>query len=311
MKKFRTIFLGTPDFSLPSLELLSEHPNIELIGVATMPDRPAGRGQQMVAPPVAQFARAHRIPLVQHENINKSEDFWAMAQNVDLIVVLAFAQFLGKKVLALPKVGCFNIHTSLLPKYRGAAPIQYALLNGDKSTGVSIQKMVKKMDAGDICYAHEMPIAPDETGGQLYTRLKFAAALALNDFLLDVINDRITYTSQDESQVSFAPTISKEMGHLKFVEESFEVLRNKVRAFDPWPGTFCFLNEKRLKVFRIEKANKQLVPGSVDVSQNQLLIGALDGAVRLAEVQLAGKKRCSDIELLNGLKNSTTKWSVQ
>jgi methionyl-tRNA formyltransferase len=167
MKKLRTIFLGTPDFSIPVLEMLTNHHNIELVQVITMPDRPAGRGQEMQSPPVAMFAKEKKIPLLQTENINKEEAFFENfnSTNTDLIIVLAFAQFLGTKILALPKLGCFNIHTSLLPKYRGAAPIQYALWNGDKSTGVSIQKMVKKMDAGDLAHSHPLPILENETGG--------------------------------------------------------------------------------------------------------------------------------------------------
>jgi methionyl-tRNA formyltransferase len=126
VRKLRTFFLGTPDFSVPTLELLTEHPNIELVGVVSMPDRPAGRGKKIVSPAVIEFARSRKISFVQTENVNRCEEFFSVAKDIDVIVVLAFAQFLGKKILNLPKIGCFNIHTSLLPKYRGAAPIQYA-----------------------------------------------------------------------------------------------------------------------------------------------------------------------------------------
>ena len=149
--KLNVVFCGTPEFSLPTLSLLHIHPRVHLMHVISMPDRPAGRGQHIKSPPVIEYAKKHQLAFTQTENINKEENLINnLSGKVDLIIVLAFAQFLGKSWLNLPHLGCFNIHTSLLPRYRGAAPIQYALLNGDTETGVSIQKMVSKMDAGDI-----------------------------------------------------------------------------------------------------------------------------------------------------------------
>ncbi len=305
MKKLNVVFCGTPDFSVPTLELLHQHPHINLVGVVTMPDRPAGRGQELKSPPVAAYAKEHKLPLYQVENINREDAVLTELEkkNVDFFLVLAFAQFLGSRVLTMPKLGCFNIHTSILPKYRGAAPIQYALLNGDNSTGVSIQRMVKEMDAGDLCHFHELDISPTETGGQLYTRLKFQAALSTNTLIETILSGKLAFSAQDPKGVSFAPTLKKEDGFLNFQESSFEKLNNQVRALDPWPGTYCFLNNQRLKVFRLEKLNRSLKPGETSLQHGQLSVGIKDGAVRLAEVQLEGKKLCSDIELLNGLKN--------
>ena len=148
MKTFKVAFLGTPDFSVPTLDLLANHPHIDLRFVISMPDRPAGRGMELKSPEVIEYAKSKKISFFQTENINKESDFLKKlkSEELDFIVVLAFAQFLGSEMLSIAKLGCFNIHTSILPKYRGAAPIQYALLNGDKETGVSIQKMVKKME---------------------------------------------------------------------------------------------------------------------------------------------------------------------
>ncbi|MFA6237176.1 MAG: methionyl-tRNA formyltransferase [Bacteriovorax sp.] len=305
MKKLNVIFCGTPDFSVPSLELLHQHPHINIAGVVTMPDRPAGRGQALKSPPVAEYAQTHKLPLYQVENINQEEKILAEleSKNIDFILVIAFAQFLGSRVLNIPKMGCFNIHTSLLPKYRGAAPIQYALLNGDTSTGVSIQKMVKEMDAGDIVLLHEMPISTSETGGQLYTRLKFQAALSTNTLVDCILGNKLTFTKQDPRGVSLAPTLKKEDGFLNFRESSIDKIRNQIRALDPWPGTYCFLNKQRLKVFEIEKLARSLKPGETSIEHGHLAIGALDGVIRLSSVQLEGKKICSDTELLNGLKN--------
>jgi methionyl-tRNA formyltransferase len=284
--------------------MLANHPHVELVKVISMPDRPAGRGMELKSPEVIEYAKAKKIPFFQTENINKEPEMMKELKTLDLdfVVVLAFAQFLGSDMLNMGKLGCFNIHTSVLPKYRGAAPIQYALLNGDKETGVSIQKMVKKMDAGDLVHFHTVAIAPTENGGQLYTRLKFQAALSMNDLIVKLLDNKVTYTAQDESKVSFAPTLKKEDGLLKFKDKSVAEIMNLNRALDPWPGTYCFLNGKRLKVLHIEKYHAKLPPGKSQNDMGSLVVGCLDGSVRLSEVQLEGKKACTDRELLNGIK---------
>lgn len=304
MKKFRVAFCGTPDFSVPTLDLLANHPHIDLVKVISMPDRPAGRGMDLKSPEVIEYAKAKKIPFFQTENINKDPEMMRELKSLDLdfVVVLAFAQFLGSDMLNMGKLGCFNIHTSVLPKYRGAAPIQYALMHGDTETGVSIQKMVKKMDAGDLVHFHTVAIAPTENGGQLYTRLKFQAALAMNDLIVKLLDNKVTFTPQDESKVSFAPTLKKEDGLLKFKDKTVAEIINLNRALDPWPGTYCFLNGKRLKVLHIEKYHAKLSPGKSQNDMGSLVVGCADGSVRLSEVQLEGKKACSDRELLNGIK---------
>ncbi|HXH31994.1 MAG TPA: methionyl-tRNA formyltransferase [Bacteriovoracaceae bacterium] len=305
MKKFRVAYFGTPDFSVPTLDLLSNHPLIDLRYVISMPDRPSGRGLELKSPEVIEYARNKKLPFFQAENINKEKEFLEKlkAENLDFVVVLAFAQFLGSEMLNIARLGCFNIHTSVLPKYRGAAPIQYALLNGETQTGVSIQKMVKKMDAGDLVHFHTVAIAPQETGGQLYTRLKFQAALAMNDLIDKIINGTVVATPQDESKVSFAPTLKKDDGLLKFSEKKVSEILNLIRALDPWPGTYCYLGSKRLKILIAERYHVKLPPGKASNDLGSLVVGCLDGSVHLKEVQLEGKKVCSDKELLNGIKS--------
>jgi methionyl-tRNA formyltransferase len=304
MKKLKVAYLGTPDFSVPTLDLLANHPHIDLRYVISMPDRPAGRGMELKSPEVIEYAKAKKINFFQTENINKETEFLKKlkAEDLDFVVVLAFAQFLGAEMLNIAKMGCFNIHTSILPKYRGAAPIQYALLHGDKETGVSIQKMVKKMDAGDLVHFHTVAIAPTENGGQLYTRLKYQAALAMNDLIVKVLDNKVTYTAQDEAHVSFSPTLKKEDGLLKFSTKTCSEILNLNRALDPWPGTYCFLNGKRLKVLIAESYHVKIAPGKAKNDMGSLIVGCLDGSLRLSEVQLEGKKACSDRELLNGIK---------
>jgi methionyl-tRNA formyltransferase len=305
MQKLNVVFCGTPDFSTPTLELLHQHPHINIVGIITMPDRPAGRGQELKSPPVAEYAKLHKLPLYQVENINREDAVLAELETkkIDFFLVLAFAQFLGSRILNMPRLGCFNIHTSILPKYRGAAPIQYALLNEDTSTGVSIQKMVKQMDAGDLVHFQELAISPSETGGQLYTRLKFQAALSTNTLIESILNDKLIYTAQDPAGVSFAPTLKKEDGFLNFKESDFSKLHNQIRALDPWPGTYCFLGSQRLKVFEIEFSTKKIATGKTLIEHDQLLIGINGGSIRLKKIQLEGKKIGTDTELINGLKN--------
>lgn len=305
MKKLKTVFFGTPDFAVATLELLAHHPLIEVVTVVSMPDRPAGRGQDLKSPEVIQYAREQKFKLVQTENINKETAILSLWENegVDLMIVLAFAQFLGDRILKLPKVGCFNIHTSLLPKYRGAAPIQYALWNGDTSTGVSIQKMVKKMDAGDIVHSHPVAIARFETGGLLTTRLKMQAALACNDFIENLLAGTIKPEPQDEAQVSFAPTLKKEDGFLDFGKQTSGQLINRLRAMDPWPGTYCFVDGKRLKILQLEKTTAPVKCGEIKNHMNTLVVGCLDGVLRLSRIQLEGKKVSTDTELLNGWRS--------
>lgn len=308
MSILNIVFFGTPDFSIPALELLFNHPNINVCAVITMPDRPSGRGHAIHSPPVAEFAKLHKIKLFQTENINKEESFFSFCEEVkiDFMVVLAFAQFLGSRILNIPKIGCFNIHTSLLPKYRGAAPIQYALLNGDNITGVSIQKMVKKMDAGDIVKEQNVAIASNETGGQLYTRLKFQAALTLNDFISDIVQNKISSYAQDESNVSFAPTLNKEDGHLTFSTMTAMEIFNKVRALKPWPGTYGLVNGKRFKIIDVEIVSDiELEANKVSIKNKKLLLGTTCGTIHIKTIQAEGKKVCSDLDFLNGLQSNT------
>ena len=313
MTKLKAAFFGTPEFSVSSLEFLQNCPDVDLRYVITMPDRPAGRGKKLTPPPVATYAKDNDIALFQTPNINKEEEFLKKLQEeeLDFILVIAFAQFLGSKVLDLPKMGCFNIHTSLLPKYRGAAPIQYAILNGDQTTGVTIQKMVKKMDAGDLVFERTVSIDDDETGGELFEKLQKESAHCLNEFIPMLLSNNLNYNPQDDSLASFAPTIKKQDGLLNFSKKTSQEIKNQVRAFQPWPGTFTFLNGLRLKINKVSLEEKNIKPGILDTSFGTLLVGCKEGSLRLSSVQLEGKKACSDSELINGLKNKYESFEIR
>ncbi len=306
MKKYSCVFCGTADFSVPALEVLANHPHINLLKVVTMPDRPAGRGNKLHTPEVAVYAKENKIPLLQTENINKEHDFLDELEKnrPDFFLVISFAQFLGNRVLKVPYLGCFNIHGSILPKYRGAAPIQYAILNGDSSTGVTIQKMVKEMDAGDIVRKDVMSIESTETYGLLYTRMKFQAAISTNLFIRQLIEDDYETKPQDHDQATFAPTLKKADGFIDFENNTTEVIFNRIRGLKPWPGTFFYLNEKRVKILEAEFSFEHIKPGLIDVSKNQFIVGTTDGSLRITKLQLEGKKATSDVDFINGNKET-------
>ena len=313
MQKLKVVFFGTADFSVPTLELLYNHSQISIHSVVTMPSKPSGRGLINTPPPVAEFAISKKISVIQTENINKEDlilDSFKSA-NIDLFLVIAFSQFLSSRTLSIPSLGCFNIHASILPKYRGAAPIQYALRNGDTETGVCIQKMVKKMDEGDVALLKKTSISPNETGGQLYTRLKYLAALLTNDFFENIFQNTLTFTSQDHKFASYSPSIDKNEGSLNFKNLTATQIYNLVRAFNPRPGTFLNLGNKRLKVYETQIQALKLNPEELSLANNTIIIGCKEGSIRLINVQLEGKRPCSDTELLNGFKNFESLWNLQ
>jgi len=310
MKIYKIVFFGTPEFSISSLKVLDEHKSIEVSHVISMPDRPAGRGKKLQSPAVIQYAKEHNLPYFQTSNINKEADFLSQlaSNNIDFFVVIAFAQFLGSKLLKLPRLGAYNIHTSLLPKYRGAAPIQYALLNGDTKTGVSIQRMVKKMDAGDIVYSHEVTIAADETSDLLFKKLENQAALGLSTFISTLIssNEQLSFIPQDESAVSFAPTITKQDGLINPLTCTALNIFNQYRAYFPWPGIFLYINDNhtRLKITKLTlSSDRNIAPGLFSFEKGLLLLGTQEGTLHLQSVQLDGKKAVSDKDFINTLKS--------
>ncbi len=308
MKKYKVVFFGTPDFSVASLKALTEIDNIEVVQVISMPDRPAGRGNKLQSPAVINFAKENDLYFFQTSNINKESSFLEELKtlDIDFFVVIAFAQFLGTKLLKIPRLGAFNIHTSLLPKYRGAAPIQYALLNGDTKTGVTIQKMVKKMDAGDIVYGHEVDIDPDETCDLLFKKLESQASIGLVRFIenLTSTNEDITYTAQDESCVSFAPTIQKQDGLINPITTSALEIYNTYRAYYPWPGIYLYTDDsKRLKIIKLTPIDIFVECAQFSYETGKLLLGTKNGTLHLEVVQLDGKKAVSDKDFINTLKS--------
>jgi methionyl-tRNA formyltransferase len=297
----RVVFMGSPDFALPSLRALQK--TFQVVGVVTQPDRASGRGRELKSPPVKMLALELNLPLMQPEKLRQSEAaeqlrFW----NPDLIVVAAFGQILKPDVLDLPRYGCINVHASLLPRWRGAAPINAAILHGDEQTGVTIMKMDVGLDTGPVLTQRAVRLTQDDTAGSVFESLSRFGAELLIETLPDYLSGKIMPCPQPENGETYAPMLKKEEGRLDFTH-SAEELERRVRAFNPWPGAFMQVDGVLLKVHRAHvKAGNELA-GSRFVYQNQPAVGAGSGLLILDEVQPAGKKSMSGAAFLSGARS--------
>lgn len=295
--------MGSPDFALHTLRALYE--NYPVVGVVTQPDRAAGRGRGLRPPPVKSLALELDIPVIQPEKLRELE---AMEQlrswKPDVIVVAAFGQILKQDVLDLPEFGCINIHASLLPRWRGAAPINAAILHGDEETGVTIMKMDIGLDTGPILSQHSVRIKPDETAGSLFEILSQLGADALLETLPGYFDGKIVPHPQPKEGVTYAGMMKKQEGELDFSQSAAE-LERKVRAFNPWPGTYFDWGGIRLKVHRASVASGKKREGKRVVHNGLPAIGTSDGLLMLEEVQPAGKKPMPGKAFLAGAQNWT------
>jgi methionyl-tRNA formyltransferase len=298
----RIVFMGSPDFAVPSLEALVRH--YLLAGVVTQPDRPAGRGRAVVPPAVKDVASRLGIPVMQPEKIRLPE---AMSQlqawAPDLIVVAAFGQILRPAVLDLPRYGCINVHGSLLPRGRGAAPIQAAILNGDEETGITIMKMDPGVDTGPILSQRALPIASDDTGGSLFARMAPLGAELLLETLPRYLSGELVPRPQPVEGATYAPMLKKEDGILDFTLSAVS-LERRVRAFHPWPGTWFEWKEAPLKVLRAHVSHvRSPGMGGRLIVEGQPAVGTSEGILVLEEVQPAGKKSMPGKAFLAGTRD--------
>lgn len=296
------LFMGTPDFSVGTLEtLLAEGHHI--VGAVTQPDKPKGRGKTMQYPPVKETALAHQIPVLQPVRARDPEVIAQLAEwKPDLIVVVAFGQILPKELLELPKYGCINVHASLLPKYRGAAPIQWAVINGEKETGVTIMRMDEGLDTGDMIMKTVIPLEQDETGGSLFDKLSKAGAQLCAQAVRAIEAGTVQYEKQDESQSTYAGMIQKQLGNIDWNLPG-EQIERLIRGLNPWPSAFTSWKGKTLKIWSgIVKESEPVGEPSqiVELTKDTIYVQTGSGLLGIRELQPEGKKRMTAEAFLRG-----------
>jgi len=294
------IFMGTPDFAVPSLKALIDS-KYNVVGVVCQPDRPSGRGRKLTSPPVKILAEAESIPVLQPEKIRTDEFLDEIKfYNPDLICVTAYGKIIPPNILELPKYGCVNVHASLLPNYRGAAPINWAIINGEKTSGITTMLMDEGMDTGDILLKKEIEIGEDDTSVELSEKLSAIGALLLIETIEKGQNDEIEPIKQNDSEATYAPIIKKDVGRVDW-NKSAEEIRNLIRGTQPWPGAFTSYNGKNLKIFRTSINSISGDPGKVLVSDGgKLVIGTGQNSLDISELQIEGGRRLSTELFLRG-----------
>jgi methionyl-tRNA formyltransferase len=301
-KKFRIIFMGTPPFAVPTLNALHDN-GYDIPMVVTQPDRPRGRGRKLTQPAVKALSQNLGYRVVQPASI-KTADFSSLVRELkpDIVVVVAFGKILPENVLALPRFGTINVHASLLPKYRGPAPIQWAVINGEKETGVCTQLMEKELDTGDLLLSVHESIKPDDTAGDLHDRLAAIGANVLIDTLKGLADKTIQPVRQDHSLATYAPMLTKDDGLINWNKPA-KSLECFIRGVTPWPGAYTFLGDKRLKIFRSRSVETEISesPGTILKGfPDELRIATAKEALSIKEIQGASGKRLSVSDFLRG-----------
>ena len=296
----KIVFMGTPEFAEASLQKLLETDH-QIVGVFTQPDKPKGRGYKLVAPPVKELALAHNIPVFQPQKMRDGTALEILQElQPDLIAVVAYGKILPKEILELPRYGCINVHGSLLPKYRGAGPIQWSVINGESVTGVTTMYMGEGLDTGDMILKKETPIGENETYGELHDRLKEIGAQALVDTIELIEQGKAPREVQDDSLSSYAPMLDKQIARLDFTKDA-QTLHNLIRGLSPWPVAHTTVDGKLLKVHRAVLASGKGQPGEV-IDSKKFIVACKEGALELLEVQLEGGKRMKGEDFLRGRK---------
>ena len=297
------VFMGTPEIAAATLEALFESHDL-LVGVVTQPDRPSGRGQRPLRSPVRKLAEAHGVPVIAPEKIRAPEVLETLrVWRPQIIVVVAYGRILPKTILDLPPYGCLNVHYSLLPKYRGAAPAAWTIINGEEQGGVTTMKLVEKMDAGAIYLQEPLSLAPDETTGSLQKKLTPIGSRLLAETLGRLKEGSLIPREQDGSQASLAPMLKKEDGLIDWRRAAVEIER-RVRGFDPWPGSFTYLNGRLLKVHRtmIITENRGEPGEIIRADSGGFWVATSAGIIGLEEVQLENKKKLPGTEFIKGAR---------
>lgn len=301
----KIVFMGTPEFAVPSLKMLVEE-GYEIAAVVTQPDKPKGRGNKMAAPPVKEFALEHNIEVLQPQKI-KTPEFVETIRAIkpDLLVTAAYGKILSKDLLEVPPFGCINVHGSLLPAYRGAAPINWAVINGEKATGITTMFTDVGLDTGDMLLAKEIAIDPDMSVGELHDKMAVLGAEVLKDTLAALKSGELERKPQEDALSSYAPLMTKELGLIDW-NKSAQQIHDLVRGTDPWPGAYTFLNGNRMRIWRtalIPGKTSDLAAGQIEeVNNDGILIKCTDGYILVKELQFDSSKRMSVSDYIKGHK---------
>ncbi len=299
----KIVFMGTPDFSVEPLEALIQAGH-EIAAVVTQPDKPKGRKMELQYSPVKEAALKHNLKLYQPVRVKKNEEFYQILKGIspDVMVVVAFGQILPKEILELPRYGCINIHASLLPKYRGAAPIQWAVIDGEEKTGVTTMQMDEGIDTGDILETVEIVLDKKETGGSLFDKLAEAGAKLIVQTLTNLERGRITPAKQDDTKSSYAGMLEKKLGCIDF-SNSAERIERLIRGLNPWPSAYTTLNGKTLKLWDadvLEEDYEGVYGEIVKTDKECIYVKTGRGTLVIQELQLEGKKRMDTATFLRG-----------
>jgi methionyl-tRNA formyltransferase len=297
----RVVFMGTPDFAVPTLQAMIDHH--EVAAVVTQPDKPKGRGKQMAFPPVKEKALEYEIPVYQPVRARDPEFIALLRElNPDVIVVVAFGQILPKEILEIPKYGCINGHASLLPMYRGAGPIQWVVINGEKETGITTMRMDEGLDTGDMIEKAVISIDPKETGGSLFDKLMVLGGELMLSTLEKLENGTATFTPQGDGKTCYSPMLTKQMGNIDFTKSAREI-ECLIRGLNPWPSAYTTLHGKTMKIWDADvvEGDALKAPGTIiAVTKKAIVVQTGEGALALNEIQLAGKKRMQTSAFLLG-----------
>ena len=297
----RIVFIGTGEIGVPTLNALlnSEH---GVVGVVTQPDKPVGRAQLIEPPPIKTALATTNIPILQPSRIKDRQAIEEIrALEPDVIVVVAYGQILPRDILEIPKIACLNLHASLLPRWRGAAPIQASIAAGDRETGITVMYMDEGLDTGDILLQRSIEILPADTGGLLHDRLAKVAPKALLESLELLAKGRAPRTPQDNAFATYAPKLKREDGKIDWSDPA-DTIERQIRAFDPWPGAFMKFAGRNLKIFSAVVVDVRGKPGEILRDEKELVVAAGEDAVSLGDVQLEGKRRMAAAEFLRGYR---------
>lgn len=300
----KIVFMGTPDFSVNALENIVKAGH-DVVGVITQPDKPKGRGGKMQYTPVKEKALELGLDVYQPQRVKETEFIEKLKEmNPDAIVVIAFGQILPKAILDMPKYGCINVHASLLPKYRGAAPIQWSVIDGEKETGVTTMYMNEGLDTGDIIDKVVVPIDKKETGGSLFDKLAIEGGKLILKTLIELENGTAVRTPQDDSKSNYAGMINKQLGKIDFNKSANEIER-LIRGLNPWPSAYTKMDGKTLKIWDadVDDSENDSAPGTItEVGKEFIRVATGKGSLKILELQLEGKKRMKTRDFLNGAK---------